>query len=137
MYFGWQYRNSHNWITHKNLENIIVFYCYNHWKNHWDHQQETLNNAKKESKIYLVTGDFNLTCIQFYQSSELGQFFSNMFKKGDSPLINRPTRVTTCTSTLIDNIFINCVFDTSLQKGIIKFSISDHLATFEAIKISK
>ena len=37
---------------------------------------------------------------------------------------------------LIGNIFTNCVFDTSLKKGIIKTSISDHFKIFAAIKLS-
>ena len=59
-----------------------------------------------------------------------------MFEKGAIPLINRPTRVTTSSATLIDNIFTNCVFDTSLKNGIIKTSTSDLFAIFAAIKLS-
>ena len=59
-----------------------------------------------------------------------------MFEKEAISLINRPTRVTTSSATLIDNIFTNCVFDTSLKNGIIKTSISDHFAIFAAIKLS-
>ena len=59
-----------------------------------------------------------------------------MFEKRAIPLINRPTRVTTSSATLIRNIFTNCVFDTSLKNGIIKTSISDHFSIFEAIKLS-
>ena len=59
-----------------------------------------------------------------------------MFEKGALPLINRPTRVTTSSAMLIDNIFTNCVFDTSLKKGIIKTSMSGHFAIFAAIKLS-
>ena len=81
-----------------------------------------------ENKLYFVTGDFNLNCLEFHQSPEIKQFFNNMFKKGAIPLINRPTRVTTSNSTLIDNTFTNFVFDTSLKKGIIKI--------FAAIKLS-
>ena len=89
-----------------------------------------------ENKLYVVTGDFNLNCIEFNQSSEIRQFFNNMFEKGAIILINRPTRVTTSSATFIDNIIANCVFDTSLKNGIIKTSISDHWAVFAAIKLS-
>ena len=37
---------------------------------------------------------------------------------------------------LIDNIFMNCVFDTSVKNGIINTSISDHFAIFTAVKFS-
>ena len=59
-----------------------------------------------------------------------------MFEKGAIPLINRPTRVTTSSATLIDNIFRNCVFDTSLKNRIIKTFISDHFAISAAITLS-
>ena len=79
-----------------------------------------------ENTLYFVTGDFKLKCLKFHQRSDLKQVFNNMFEKGAIPLINRPTRETTSNATLIDNIFANCFFDTSLKKGIIKTSISDH-----------
>ena len=44
--------------------------------------------------------------------------------------------VTTSSATLLDNIFTNCVFDTSLKNRIIKTFISDHFAIFAAIKLS-
>ena len=59
-----------------------------------------------------------------------------MFEKETIPLINRPTKNITSSATLIDNIFTNCVFDTSLKSGIIKTSISDHFPIFAAIKLS-
>ena len=65
--------------------------------------------ATMENKLYFVTGDFNLNCLEFYQSSEIRLFFNNEFEKGAIPLINRNTRVTTSIATLIDNIFTSCV----------------------------
>ena len=54
-----------------------------------------------------------------------------MFEKGAIP-----SRVITSIATLIDNIFRNYDFDTSLKKGIIKTSISDHFSIYAAIKLS-
>ena len=114
--------------------------CYkpsdDNWKNHCDHLQKILTNATKENTLYFVTGDFNLNCLEFHQSSEIRQFFNNMFEKRAFPLINRPTRCNTSSATLIDSIFTNCVFGTSLKNGIMKTSISDYFAIFAAIKLS-
>ena len=55
-----------------------------------------------------------------------------MFERGAIPLINIPTRVTTSSATLIDNIFTNCVFTTSLKKGIVKTSISDQFTIYSS-----
>ena len=124
----------------KIMKDIIVS-CYykpadGNWKNHCDNLEKILTNATMENKIYFVTGDFNLNCLEFHQSFEIRQLFNNMFEKGAILLINRPTGVTTSGATLIDNIFTNCIFDTSLKKRIIKTSISDHFAIFAAIKLS-
>ena len=54
-----------------------------------------------------------------------------MFEKGAIP-----SRVITSIATLIDNIFRNYDFDTSLKKGIIKTSTSDHFSIYAAIKLS-
>ena len=45
---------------------------------------------------------------------------------------NEPTRVTSKTVSLIDNIFTNFIFKTSLKlkKGIIKCDVSDHFPVF-------
>ena len=127
-------------LVTKSMKNIIVSCCYKppngNWKNHCDHLQKILTNATKENKLYFVTGDFNLNCLEFHQSSEIRQLFNKMFKKGTIPLINRPTRVTISSVTFIDNIFTNCVFDTSLKNLIIKTSISDYFTIFAAIKLS-
>ena len=87
-----------------------------------------------ENKLHFVKGDFNLNCLEFHKSSEIRQFFNNMFKKGGIPFIDKTTRVTNVVRHT-DNIFTNCVFDTSLKKEIIKTSISDKFAIFAAMKL--
>ena len=97
---------------------------------------ENSKYCHKGEQTLLCSGDFDLNCLEFHQSSEIRQFFNNMFEKETIPLINRPTKNITSSATLIDNIFTNCVFDTSLKSGIIKTSISDHFPIFAAIKLS-
>ena len=50
---------------------------------------------------------------------------SNMF----FPMITRPTRITSHTATLLDNIFANKCFDHS-RSGLLITDISDHLPVF-------
>ena len=49
-----------------------------------------------------------------------------MFSLGYKPLINKPTRITAYSSTLIDNIFTNDL-DYEHKSGIVITDISDHL----------
>ena len=54
-----------------------------------------------------------------------------MFQHSFIPLINKPTRITTTTATVIDNIYSNDILGTNYQSdGIIYTDISDHLPIF-------
>ena len=48
--------------------------------------------------------------------------------------MNRPTRVTKSSATVIDNILTNTIIDSHIQSGIIKTNISDHFTVFSLIK---
>ena len=49
-------------------------------------------------------------------------------------MINRPTRVTKSSATVIDHIPTNTIKDSHIQSGIIKTDIIDHFAVFSLIK---
>ena len=61
---------------------------------------ELLGNISRENKISFVMGDF-LT----------SQFLDGMYSNVFFPLITRPSRITSHTATLIDNIFANNFFE--------------------------
>ena len=76
-------------------------------------------------------GDYNLDLMKHDKHPPTEQFLDLMYANSFIPIINRPTRVTMNTCTLIDNIFINNydVKDQQLQ-GILKTDISDHFILF-------
>ena len=79
-----------------------------------------------------------MNCLKYEENFDVNNFYNNIFQHGAVPLINnKPTRVTTTTATLIDNILTNSFFEASLKKGIIKTSISDHFPIFTAFNISQ
>ena len=54
-----------------------------------------------------------------------------MFANSFVPTINRPTRVTETSGTVIDNIFTNCYdINSKTVQGILTTDISDHYAVF-------
>ena len=53
------------------------------------------------------------------------------------PLIDKPARVCKNTTTIIDNILTNCVFDNTLKKAIIESDISDHFPIIFTIQTEK
>ena len=60
-----------------------------------------------------------------------------IFKLRFIPLIYKPARVCKNTTTIIDNIITNCVFDNTLKKAIIESDISDHFLIIFTIQTGK
>ena len=85
---------------------------------------EKINVSKKAC---CLMGDFNIDLVQENDSSSTFRniLLSNSFYN----TIDKPTRITSQTASLIDNIFINIHRDT-LRSGIFYADVSDHLPIF-------
>ena len=75
-------------------------------------------------KIYIM-GDFNINLLDHNLSPPVKNFINQMISKNFLPIINRSTRVTPHSCTLIDNIFCSRV-DEVESSGVINL-ISTHL----------
>ena len=91
---------------------------------------ENLNKYKCHSYIL---GDFNIDLLKTNCHAPTAKFINLIFSSSFIPLINRPTRVTDTTATLIDNIFTNNLNDHALN-GILTTDISDHFSVFHISK---
>ena len=80
-----------------------------------------MQNEKKKS---LIIGNFNLSCLNYNEDSNIIYFKHKVFELRFILLINKPTKVCKNSATIIDNILDNCVFDNTLKKAIIKTGIS-------------
>ena len=60
--------------------------------------------------------------------NDASMFYNDMQTKMLLPTISRPTRITSSSSTLIDNIFVNKL--NNFKSGIFTIDISDHLPIF-------
>ncbi len=58
-------------------------------------------------------------------------FFNSVFCMGLYPTITHPSRITTNTATLVDNILTN-VTEGNLTRGLLINDVSDHLPVFIA-----
>ena len=85
-----------------------------------------------ENELCFAAGDFNLNCVDYNKNLEIRTFYNQIFAL---PLIMKPARVISKTVSLIDNIFTNFIFDTSLKlrKGINKSDVSDDFPVFVSI----
>ena len=45
-----------------------------------------------------------MNCLKYHDFAKAKRFYANIFEKGAIPIINRPTRISEYSASLIDNI---------------------------------
>ena len=88
--------------------------------------EEVINN---NNKIVYICGDFNIDLIKGETHTGTKNFIDIMYGFGLFPLINKPSRITEFSQTLIDNIFTNNI-ETVNNSGLLINDITDHLPVF-------
>ena len=98
-------------IENKNSKKLLNTCCYRLLSGAIKGLNSFLENifkkANTENKLCFVVGDFNLNCLDYNENLEIRTFYNRIFAHGCIPLITRPTRVTSKTVSLIDNVFTN------------------------------
>lgn len=90
---------------------------------------QILSSLKLENKLTYLTGDFNINLLNVDSHIPTEEFLELMYSFSFFPMINRPTRVTNLSATLIDNIWIN-ELNEKLTSGIFYTDITDHFPMF-------
>ena len=80
-------------------------------------------------KTIFVCGDLNIDLLKHESHNSTRNFLDMMYSLGLYPLIDKATRITDTSATLIDNIFTNELHH-NLTSGILFNDISDHLPIF-------
>lgn len=88
------------------------------------------------SKSSFICGDFNLDLMKNESHNPTKMFLDNLYAAGHFPLITKPTRITTKSYSLIDNIFSN-ELNVNIKSGILVTDISDHLPIFAITEIGQ
>ena len=78
---------------------------------------------------YLM-GDVNINLINHASHKNTLEYLDLIYSNGFIPVINRPTRVTSQTATLIDHILTNDFIGKSLYQGVLLTDITDHYPIF-------
>ena len=86
--------------------------------------------VKKES---ILIGDFNINLLNYNSDNDASSFIDTMYSSSFYPTINSPTRITTTSDTLIDNIIYNDITKI-IFFGSAASSISDHLTQYLIIQ---
>ena len=84
----------------------------------------------KENKRKYLLGDYNVDLLKIDEDSKTSTFFDNITSSLFVPHIIHPTRITSTSKTLIDNIFSNSPNFKDAISGNITVSLSDHLSQF-------
>ena len=124
-------------LTIKNHTNVVVSCMYRTPGSNLDmfceNIEHILNDAKSIKTIF-VCGDFNIDLLKHESHNSTKNFLDIMYSLGFYPLIDKPTRVTDSSATLIDNIFTNELCH-NLTCGILFNDISDHLPIFCTLRV--
>ena len=77
-------------------------------------------------KSIFLCGDFNKDILKHNSNRGIKYFLDTMYAIGLYPLIDRPTRISNQSFSLIDNIFTNLT-NYNITSGILINDITDHL----------
>ena len=94
--------------------------------------KKLLENISKEQQYIFLLGDFNVNLLNYNEHNQTNELLDSLASNSFIPLILRPTRITSHSNTLIDNIFSN-VIDPDIISGNLTATISDHLSQFSII----
>ena len=125
-------------IKHPTKKNIIVGTIYRHHTAVSEfldtYLRQTLQKIAKTNKTCILAGDFNVNLINYGENHHVDTFYDEISSFSFRPLVLQPSRVTSKSCTLIDNIFVNDL-STFSSGGNITCSISDHFSQFCQIDI--
>ncbi|MBY0580085.1 MAG: hypothetical protein K2P53_00155, partial [Rickettsiales bacterium] len=120
-------------IVNKTTKNIIINTTYRKPAGNLQIFKTLLNTfltkVNKERKHVYIVGDINLDLMR-QASNNVKHFIDTLLQHNFIPTINKPTRITKNSSTLLDNIITNNFYKNPVCTGIIKTELSDHFATF-------
>ena len=89
---------------------------------------------KFQEKPLFVVGDLNINSLDYSRNIHVCHSFNFVFQNCMFPVIDRPSRVTKLSATVIDHILTNTIIDSNIQSGIIKTDVSGHFVIYSLIK---
>lgn len=117
---------------------IIVGLIYRHPTSSFSEFQryflQTLKKMCQEKSEFVVCGDFNINLLKQPINANVSNYVDAIYSEGCNNIINKPTRITESSATLIDHMYTN-VTNKVNSRGILTFEISDHLPTFCSLSV--
>ena len=94
-----------------------------------NHLNQMLEKVSKEQKQIFLLGDFNINLLNYNIHQPTNDFLDSLASNSIIPYILQPTRLTSHSKTLIDNIFSN-ILSSEIISGSLTATISDHLPQY-------
>ena len=88
-----------------------------------------LEKFSKEQKLIFLLGDFNINLLNYNVHHPTNDCLGSLASNSIIPYILQPTRLTSHSKTLIDNIFSN-ILSSEIVSGNLTATIFDHLPQF-------
>ena len=85
--------------------------------------------SKESNKKIIILGDFNIDLIKTNTNNNASEFLDRIYSSYLIPHITSPTRLTSSSHTLIDNMISNVIIEDTISGNIMN-TISDHLGQF-------
>ena len=131
---GIEYTIRNDLITSKNIwmpKNVVIGVIHRIPNTNMVDFNATMANAleqlRMENKLVYLMGDYNIDLLNSEKHDLTNEFVDVLYCNEFLPLISRPTRITSTSATLIDNIFTNNHDDLYCSlNGILVADISDH-----------
>ena len=98
-----------------NSQNSIIIYC---------------TRIKPERKICHMIGDYNINLLNTESHPPTQDFLNCMYSNSLFPVITKPTKATSSSAMLIDNLFTNAIANAQSFTGILFADASDHFPIF-------
>ena len=124
-------------IINPKKSNIVIGCLYKHpnkdvldFKNNY--LSQVFEIVSKERKLVFLLGDFNINLLNYNDHQPTNNFLDSLASNSFILYILHPTRITSHSKTLIDNIFSNFI-SPEIISGNITATISDHLPQFSFV----
>ena len=115
---------------------IIVSSLYRHPRHNFSEYQEailnTIEKINSKKQLFYILGDMNLNLLKYSESKNIQYYLDQLQTVNCHNIIDKPTRVTMSSFSLIDHIYTNDLIH-KLTPSIILSDISDHFPTFLSI----
>ena len=105
---------------------------------HFSNELSSIFHLNLNEREFYLVGDMNVNLCQDNKSYETSRCMDNLIGCSVKYIINKPTRITPTSKTLLDHIYTNSTLSScKLYCDISLCNFSDHYGTFVLIPVSK